>query len=148
MPGCGQSTIGRKLALRTRLKFVDVDDEIISYHKHYMEHISREFDNKKDALQDKELLMIRCYKCGKKATKKIKWFANTPNSYLCVGKCWVHGHISGKIRFKQTKEGKIFAIKTIVPTDKKGIEVIRERQDELRLRRQEKRHNKKQTELV
>lgn len=126
----------------------NIDDEIISYHKHYMEHISREFDSKKDALLDKELLMIRCYKCGKKATKKIKWFANTPNSYVCVGKCWVHGHVSGKIRFKQTKSGKIFAIKTIVPTDKKGIELIRERQDELRIRRQEKRHNKKNTELI
>lgn len=29
MPGSGKSTIGRKLALKTNLKFVDVDDEII-----------------------------------------------------------------------------------------------------------------------
>ena len=29
MPGCGKSTVGRKLALKTNLKFVDVDNEII-----------------------------------------------------------------------------------------------------------------------
>lgn len=120
----------------------DKEDEIISYHKNYMEHISREFKDKKEAMSDKELLAIRCYKCGKKASRKIRWFANTPNSYTCVGKCWYHGFIAGKIRFKQTKEGKIFAIKTMLPTDKKGMENIRERQDELRIRRQEKRHNK------
>ena len=120
----------------------DKDDEIISYHKRYMEHISREFENKKDAIQDKELLMMRCYKCGKKTNKKIKWFANTPNSYVSVGKCWYHGLVSGRIRFKQAKDGKIFAIKTMTPTDKKGLEDIKNRQEELRLRRQMKRHNK------
>lgn len=119
------------------------EDEIISYHKNYMEHISREFVNKKEALLDKELITIRCYKCGKKASKKIRWFASTPNSYACVGKCWYHGLVAGKIRFKQTKDGKVFAIKTMLPTDKKGMENIRERQDELRIRRQNKRHNKK-----
>lgn len=119
------------------------DDEIISYHKNYMEHISREFADKKEAVTDKELLTIRCYKCGKKASKKIKWFASTPNAYACVGKCWYHGLIAGKLRFKQTKDGKIFVIKTMVPTDKKGMELVRKRQDELREKRLIKRHEKK-----
>lgn len=123
------------------------EDEIISYHKNYMEHISREFDSKKEAMTDKELLSVRCYKCGKKASKKIRWFANTPNSYMCVGRCWYHGLVSGKIRFKQAKEGKTFAIKTMLPTDKKGMENIRERQDELRIRRQLKRHNKSNNDI-
>lgn len=123
------------------------EDEIISYHKNYMEHISREFNGKKEAMSDKEILTVRCYKCGKKAAKKIRWFANTPNSYVCVGKCWYHGLIAGKIRFKQTKDGKTFAIKTMLPTDKKGMENIRERQDELRVRRQAKRHNKSNNDI-
>ncbi|MBE5944750.1 MAG: exonuclease domain-containing protein [Lachnospiraceae bacterium] len=119
------------------------EDELISYHKNYMEHISREFTNKIEALDDKELLTIRCYRCGKKANKRIKWFASSPNSYSCVGKCWYHGLVQGKIRFKQAKDGNIFAIKTMVPTDKKGMETIRLRQDELRIKRQTKRHNRK-----
>ncbi|MGN0436757.1 MAG: exonuclease domain-containing protein [Wujia sp.] len=120
------------------------EDEIISHHKNYMEHISREYETKKEAMTDKDLTSIRCYKCNKRASKKIKWFSNSPNSYICVGKCWYHGLVTGRIRFKQSKDGKIFAIKTIVPTDKKGMEEIRNRQDELRLKRQAKRHSKKE----
>ncbi len=84
-----------------------------------------------------------CYKSGKKLTKKIVWFVNTPNTYAGVGRCWYHGLVAGKIRFKQTKDGKVFAIKTMLPTDKKGMENIKERQDELRQKRQDKRHEKK-----
>lgn len=120
----------------------DKDDEIISYHKNYMEHISREFPGKTEIMEDKEFLTIRCYRCGKKANKRINWFASSPNTYSCVGKCWYHGLVAGKIRFKQAKNGNMFAIKTMLPTDKKGLENIRERQDELRIKRQVKRHNK------
>jgi inhibitor of KinA sporulation pathway (predicted exonuclease) len=117
-------------------------DEIISYHKNYMEHISREYDDKFQAASDKELLSMVCYRCGRKTSKRIKWYANTPNSYVSVGKCWYHGLVQGKIRFKQTKDGKVFAIKTMIPINKKEMEYIRKRQDELRLKRQEKRHVK------
>ena len=121
------------------------DDEIIAYHKNYMEHISQEYESKKEALEDDELLTVKCYKCNRKTSKKIKWFANTQNSYMCVCKCWHHGYISAKLRFKQSKNGKLFVIKTVMPENKKGVENIRERQNELRIRRQEKRHNHKQT---
>lgn len=116
------------------------EDEITGYHKKYMEHISREFEDKKAALEDKDLVTVRCFKCNKRTTKKIKWFANTPNSYLCVCKCWYHGYQTAKLRFKQARNGKTFVIKTVNSENKKGVEVIRNRQDELRIKRQEKRH--------
>ena len=120
----------------------DKKDEIISHHKHYLEHISREYKSKKEASEDNELMTAICYRCGKKLAPKVKWFANTPNSYTCIGKCWHHGLVSGKIRFKQSRNNHVFAIKTMVPTDKKGLEAMKERQDELRIKRQTKRHNK------
>ena len=119
------------------------EDEIISYHKNYMEHISREYDDKFNILEDKELLTIRCYKCGKKAAKKVKWFSNTANAYTCVGKCWYHGYVYGKLKFKQAKDGKMFAIKTMYPTNKNSIYEMQLRQEELREKRQAKRHDKK-----
>ena len=122
------------------------DEEITTYHKNYMEYITRDFENKKEAMEDRELTVIRCYKCGRKANKKIRWFANSANSYCCIGKCWYHGFVLGRIKFKQNKQGKIFAIKTLSSTDKNGVEDIRARQDELRLRRQAKRHSKKNSE--
>ncbi len=118
------------------------DDEIVSYHKNYMEHITREYEDRKAAVADKDVLVLNCYRCGRKLSKKIKWFANTPSSYLCAGRCWHHGLMTGKLKFKQTRDDKVFVIKTVVPTDKKGLEAIRQRQDELRIKRQEKRHNK------
>ena len=48
-------------------------------------------------------------------------------------------------KFKQTKEGKFFVINTVKPENKKGVEAIKERQIELREKRQEKRHNRKKT---
>ncbi len=118
------------------------EEELISYHKNYMEHISREFPSKFDALEDKELLTMRCYRCGKKLSKRILWFANSPNSYIGAGKCWYHGLVAGKFKFKQAKDGNYFVIKTMLPTDKKGLENMKERQNELRIKRQTKRHNK------
>ncbi len=117
-------------------------DEIISYHKNFLEHISREYENRAEAVEDKDLTTLFCYRCGRKTNKKIKWFANTPNSYLCIGKCWHHGLMTGKLRFKQSRDDKIFVIKTVVPTDKKSVEAMRQRQNELRLKRQCKRRNK------
>ncbi|MDD6135674.1 MAG: exonuclease domain-containing protein [Lachnospiraceae bacterium] len=121
----------------------DKETEIISRHKHFMEYISREFPDKKQAMDDRDLTATFCYKCNKKLSKRIKWFSNSPNSYTSVGKCWYHGLVSGKIKFKQAKDGNIFVIKTMQPIDKQGLETIKARQNELRVRRQEKRHNKK-----
>lgn len=118
------------------------EEELISYHKFYYEHISREFDDKIDAMEDKDIISTICYKCGKRASKKINWFSNSPNSYACICKCWYHGLVLGKIRFKQNKSGKVFVIKTMHPTNKNGMDALKERQNELRLKRQEKRHNK------
>ena len=53
-----------------------------------------------------------------------------------------------KIKIKQNKNLKYFAIKTVLPTDKVGLENIRQRQEELRLRRQQKRHKGDDVEIV
>lgn len=122
------------------------EEEIISYHKNFLEYITRDYETKIDALNDKDLTLIRCYKCGRKVSKKIRWFANSTNSYCCIGKCWYHGYILGKIKFKQNKQGKIFAVKTLSSTNKQGLEETKARQDELRLKRQAKRQSKKNNE--
>lgn len=118
------------------------EDEIFAYHKKYMEHISTGYDTKQEALLDKDIISTKCYKCSRKTSKKIKWFASSTNTYLCVCKCWYHGYESGKIKFKQNKKGQIFVVKTMHPISKKEVEDIKARQNELRLKRQEKRHNK------
>lgn len=115
------------------------DNEIIHYHKNYIEYVTREFDNKAAAINDKEVNILRCYKCNKKLTKKIRWFVNTSSTSFCGGKCWTHGYVCGKVRFKPTSNGAVFVIKTIESINKSEFENIRLRQEELRLKRKEKR---------
>ena len=105
------------------------------------EYITRTFKTKQEALDDPKVSEVRCYKCNKKVTKKIKWFANSPSSYISVGKCWHHGYFCGKIKFKPDNEG-YYIVKTIKPIDKSGIEEINIKQEEIREKRKEKRHNK------
>lgn len=118
-----------------------IDEEVISRHKTYSEHISREFDNKNDAMMDKNLLTLYCAKCNRKIAKKIKWFSNNSSSYLCVGKCWYHGYVLGKIKFKHTFDDKVFMIKKTQMISKSEMEHIKDRQILIREKRKEK--NKK-----
>ena len=119
------------------------EEEITSEHINYTEYITRPFQNKKAALCDKDIISMRCYKCNRKISKKVKWFVNNSSTQLCVGKCWTHGLMCGKIRFKNTNDGNIFVIKTIERISKKEFERIRDRQNELRIKRKEKRHQRK-----
>lgn len=120
-----------------------VEEEILLQHNNYNEYISRTFKNKKEALCDKNITSLRCHKCNRKIPKKIRWFVNNSNTQLCAGKCWTHGFICGKIRFKNTKDGNVFVIKTVEKINKKDFERIKNRQIELREKRKEKRHQKK-----
>lgn len=120
------------------------EEEIIAFHAGYMEQISSEYDTKKAAMEDKDLTMIRCCKCKKKCAKKIKWFQTTQNSSVAVGKCWHHGYMLAKMKFKPAggSDDNIFVVKKVVPTDKKGYEEIRKKQDDLREKRKQKRRSK------
>lgn len=118
-------------------------EEIINYHKGYSQYITREFSSKLEALQDKEILAVRCMKCKRKISKKIKWFSSNQNTYLCVGKCIYHGNMGGKIKFKTTFDDKIFIIKTFEPINKEQVEAIKKRQETIRLKRKEKSNQQK-----
>lgn len=120
------------------------EEEIFSKHINYNEYITRTFQNKKIAMNDKFITTLHCHKCNRKIPKKIKWFVNNPSTHLCVGKCWIHGLVYGKIRFKNTKDGNVFIIKTFGKLTKTDFEKIKQRQNELRLKRKAKRQQKNQ----
>lgn len=94
------------------------------------------------AMDDEKVTQIKCYKCSKKVKTYIDWFANSPSSYMCVGKCWMHGYFCGKIKFKSSNNNSYYIQKTIKPIDKEGIEVIKQKQEDIREKRKEKRHMK------
>lgn len=118
---------------------IDESHEIHAYHRNYAEHITRGFDEKLQLMQDRNITEFRCYKCRRKLSKKIKWFANNQNSYLGLSKCWYHGYQKGVIKFKVSNKGEVFAVKRITPISKTEVDAIRKRQIELREKRREKR---------
>ena len=127
---------------------VDKDSEIRSYHSNYTEYISREFNNKRSVMEDKDITTLRCYKCKRRLSKKVKWFVSTPTTSLCAGRCWTHGFVCGKIKFKNSNEDNVFVVKTTEGISKDAFENIKIRQDELRLKRKQKRNNNKQSTVT
>ena len=67
----------------------------------YYKYISRGFDNKTKALEDKEVLYSGCYLCKRTVSRKIPWFTNNNKHYYCVSRCRKHGYIKGKIRLRK-----------------------------------------------
>lgn len=118
-------------------------EEIYVVFDSYSKYISREFDSKEEAIEDKDVKGSICYLCGKKAAKKIKWFSSNTKNYYCLACCRTHGYIKGRIRMKKTEEGKVYAIKVLKLVDEAGANAIREKQHQLRLKRKERRNRKK-----
>ena len=117
----------------------DKESEIHAFHHSYAEHISRGFHQRNDIMLDKDIMTLRCYKCRKKLSRKIKWFSNNQSTFLSVGHCWYHGYQKGILKIKVSNTGNYFAIKKIVPISKSEVDTVRQRQLELREKRREKR---------
>ena len=107
-------------------------------------YISCEYSSKTDALMDKDVKSLACYKCGKESNILIPWFWSNPRLYCAIGRCNEHGLLDGKIRIKKKDcTNKIYVVKTISSTDEQGYEKIMARQNNIREKRREKRFRKK-----
>ncbi len=110
----------------------------------YAKYISREFEDKTKAISDKEVSGTRCYLCGRRAKKKIKWFSVNGKHYYSLSYCKRHGYLKGKARMKRAEDGNIYVIKTLKLVSAEDAELIKEKQEKLRQQRSEKRKQKKE----
>lgn len=115
-------------------------DEISAVYDTHSQYVSRSFDSKTAAMEDKTVTSTICYKCGKKAKKKIRWFSDNSKTYYSLSLCPEHGYIAGKIRIRRFSGEHYFVIKTLMQTDEDGIAKIKNRQSEIRAKRRRKRH--------
>jgi hypothetical protein len=115
-------------------------EEIRLVYETYAKYISREFDNKEDAMADREVRTTKCYKCNKTARKRIRWFVGKNRAYYCLAECAEHGYIRGKIRVKKTDEDKFFVVKTLRRIDGADAKHIAGMKEEVRQKRLERRH--------
>lgn len=118
-------------------------DEVHAKFKTYTKFISREFSDKKDAMSDKVVTSMKCYHCGRHTRKIIKWFSVNGRHYYAVSYCKRHGYIKGKIRMKKADDGNVYVVKTKKIISPEEVELIRDKQERLRLQRLEKRHKER-----
>lgn len=89
------------------------EDEIHIIFDDYAKYISRCFATKSLAMEDREVVNMKCYLCNKRNKPKIKWFSyNGGKHYLSVSYCDEHGYMKGKIRLKKTQDHQIYVVKT------------------------------------
>lgn len=115
-------------------------NEVFVQYENYSKYISRGFRAKESLMADKEVLSVRCHKCGNDCKKIIPWFSTNTKLYYGLFECETHGYLKGKIRAKQADNEKFFAIKILKLTDEVGAKRISERQQNTREKRKLKRH--------
>lgn len=115
-------------------------EEISVVYDTHSQFVSRSFDSKNDAMSDKNVTSTICYKCGKKAKKKIRWFSDNAKTYYSLSCCAEHGFLAGKIRIRRFSGEHYFVIKTLMQTNEEGVNKIKNRQLEIRAKRRKKRH--------
>lgn len=115
-------------------------DEVHAKFGTYTKFISREFPDKKAAMSDRVVTSMKCYHCGFRTRKIIKWFSVNGHHYYAVGYCKRHGFIKGKIRMKKADDGNVYVVKTLKIIPESDVATIKEKQEKLRLQRAERRH--------
>lgn len=98
----------------------------------YSKYISREFEDRAEAMSDKEVISTRCNLCGKNLRKKMRWFSPNGKYYLSVSNCAEHGLMKSKIRLKKSERGKIYVVKTSKFITQEDMNSLREKQEHLK----------------
>jgi hypothetical protein len=113
-----------------------------------MKYISREFKDKQEALEDKEVISTKCYLCHRNIRKKIRWFTPNGKHYYSVAVCPVHGLMKSKIRLRKSENDCVYAVKTskfITQEECAKIQKKREESKEHRKLKKQSSKTKKET---
>ncbi|MGN0158687.1 MAG: exonuclease domain-containing protein [Brotaphodocola sp.] len=118
-------------------------EEIHHVFPDYYKYVSRTFPSKEDALKDRAVPVMRCYRCNRVLRKKIRWFTPNQKIYYALAICPEHGFLKGKIRIKKADEDRIYVVKTLKLVDEEEALTIFARKEELRKKRAAKSRAKK-----
>jgi hypothetical protein len=110
-------------------------EEILLQFPQYSKFISMTYDTKEDIMNDRMVTVTPCHMCGRSLRKKIRWFTSNNSIYYSLSICPDHGYMQGKIRIKKADNGHYFAIRTTKMISVETAESIRERQEQLKVKR-------------
>lgn len=112
----------------------------------YSKYVSRPFLTREEAMADKNVTDMVCYKCRRMLRKKIRWFSCSQRFYLCLAYCPEHGFMKGKIRMKKSEDGSVFVVKTAKLVGEDGAGLVALKKEEAKKRRVERQKGKKESE--
>ncbi|MBO4981268.1 MAG: exonuclease domain-containing protein [Lachnospiraceae bacterium] len=105
----------------------------------YEKYISREFQDKAEALADREVISSKCYLCHRNLKKRIKWFTPNGRHYYCVAYCEKHGYLKGKIRIRKAEGERVYVVKTTkLITQEEADEIAQRRNHAKEMRKHRK----------
>lgn len=118
-------------------------EEIRIVFPEYSKYVSRIFPSKEDAMKERSVTEMKCYRCGRTLRKKVRWFTPNQKIYYGLAICPEHGFLKGKIRMKRVDEDQVYVVKTLKLTDEEGAAKIVSRKDDVRVKRAERSKAKK-----
>lgn len=122
----------------------DEDEEVYLEFPDYSKFVSPLYDTKEDALAEKKVTDVVCYKCHRMLRKKIRWFSSNQKFYFCLAHCPEHGYMKGKIRMKKTEDNSVFVVKTLKLVGEEGAGLIAQKKEESKQKRVERNKAKKE----
>jgi len=120
------------------------NEEIYVKYEKYSKYISREFDSKELAMEDRQVVSTKCFLCNTNARKKSRWFSANNNIYYSIAYCRSHGYLKGKLRMKKTDDGKVYCVKTIKLINLAEVQRIIDKKKMIQLKRKIKRQGEVQ----
>lgn len=93
----------------------------------YAKYISREFENKTEALSDREVMSTKCYLCRRNIKRKVKWFSPNGKHYYSVGCCNIHGFMKAKVRIRKSENDKVYVVKTMKFISEEDMNALKKR---------------------
>lgn len=109
----------------------------------YSKYVSMVFDSREEAIAEKSVTDMICYKCNRMLRKKLRWFSSNQKFFFGLAVCPEHGFLKGKIRMKKTEDGKVYVVKTLKLVEEEGALSIYERKEDVKNKRHVKSVNKK-----
>lgn len=119
------------------------EEEVHVLFHDYMKYISREFKDKQQAFEDKEVISTKCYLCHRNLRKKIRWFTPNGKHYYSVAVCPVHGFMKSKIRLRKSESDNVYVVKTSKFISEEECLKIQQKRDEAREHRKLKKKSGK-----
>ena len=116
------------------------NESVHDFHNGTFEEIYGEYSSKQDALKDRRVTDIRCTRCGRKTSSKLRPFQINNTTDLAVGVCFRHGRMLATIKFRVASESMdtLFVVKKITPITKAKFNDVKNRHDTLAEKKKER----------